>query len=343
MSGNDTSRRRPLNVVITGASAGVGRATVRCFAERDHANIGLIARGRGRLESAAEDVRSLGGSPLVLLCDVSDATAVDEAAQRMEEEFGPIDVWINCAMVTMLAPFEQIEPEEFRRITEVTYLGYVHGTLAALRRMRPRDHGVIVQVGSALAYRSIPLQSAYCGAKHAIVGFTDSIRSELIHDNSAVEISAVHLPAVNTPQFDWMRNRMPKRPQPLPPIYQPEVPADAIHHVAHHPRRELWVGRTAVMTIMGQKLAPELLDRELAEAAYPGQQTQEPAREGSDNLFDTVEGDYAAHGRFDDQATYFAPALTAAKHPSGTAVAGIAAIGGICLAAYLMSKRARRH
>lgn len=340
MSGHDMERR-PLNVVITGASAGVGRSTARCFAERDGANIGLIARGQGRLEKTAEEVRALGGTPLVLSCDVSDWAAVDEAARRMEQRFGPIDVWINCAMVTILAPFDRIEPEEFRRVTEVTYLGYVHGTLAALRRMRERDRGVIVQVGSALAYRSIPLQSAYCGAKHAIVGFTDSIRSELIHDGSGVEISAVHLPAVNTPQFDWMRNRMPNRPQPLPPIYQPEVPADAIHHVAHHPRRELWVGRTAVMTILAQKLAPELLDRKLAEAAYSGQQTGEPATEGSDNLFDTVKGDYAAHGRFDERATDFAPALTAAKHRSGAAVAGLAALGGLALAACLLASRNR--
>ena len=341
MNGNDTTQRRPLNVVITGASAGVGRATARCFAERDGANIGLIARGRGRLGSAAEDVRSLGGTPLVLPCDVSDWAAVEEAAHRMEQRFGPIDVWINCAMATMLAPFDRIEPEEFRRITEVTYLGYVHGTLAALRSMRPRDRGVIVQVGSALAYRSIPLQSAYCGAKHAIVGFTDSIRSELIHDGSAIQLSAVHLPAVNTPQFDWMRNRMPMRPQPLPPIYQPEVPADAIHHVAHNPRRELWVGRTAVMTIMAQKLAPELLDRKLAKAAYSGQQTQERAPERPDNLFDPVEGDHAAHGRFDDRASYQAPALTAAKHRPGAAAAGFAALGGLALAAWLLAGRDR--
>ncbi|SFG72907.1 Short-chain dehydrogenase [Palleronia marisminoris] len=341
MSAIETTEPRPLNVVITGASAGVGRATARCFAERDGANIGLIARGRGRLDSAAEDVRSRGGTPLVLPCDVSDWEAVDAAANRFEDQFGPIDVWINCAMVTMLAPFEQIEPAEFRRITEVTYLGYVHGTLAALRRMRPHDRGVIVQVGSALAYRSIPLQSAYCGAKHAIVGFTDSIRSELIHDGSVVQISAVHLPAVNTPQFDWMRNRMPNRPQPVPPIYQPEVPADAIHHVAHHPQRELWVGRSAVMTILGQKLAPELLDEKLADAAYSGQQTDERASERPDNLFDPVEGDYSAHGRFDDRATYHAPALAAAKQRPGPLVAGLAALGGVALAAYLLSGRGR--
>ena len=341
MSATEIKESRPLNVVITGASAGVGRATARCFAERDGANIGLIARGQRRLASAAEDVRSLGGTPLVLPCDVSNWEAVDAAATRFEEQFGPIDVWVNCAMVTMLAPFEKIEPEEFRRITEVTYLGYVHGTLAALRRMRPRDRGVIVQVGSALAYRSIPLQSAYCGAKHAIVGFTDSIRSELIHDGSAVKISAVHLPAVNTPQFDWMRNRMPNRPQPLPPIYQPEIPADAIHHVAHHPRRELWVGRSAVMTILGQKLAPELLDAKLADAAYSGQQTEDRTTEGPDNLFDPVEGAYSAHGRFDESASYHAPALTAAKQRSGTVVAGLAALGGVALAAYLFAGRDR--
>lgn len=251
-------------VVITGASAGVGRATARLFAERDGARIGLIARGRERLETAADEVRQSGGKALALPCDVADAAGVEQAAEKVERAFGPIDIWVNCAMATMMAPVGKMTPEEFRRVTEVTYLGSVHGTMSALHRMRQRDRGVIVQVGSALAYRSIPLQSAYCGAKHGIVGFLDSLRSELIHDKSHVRLSVVHLPAVNTPQFSWMRNRMPRRPQPVPPIFQPEVAADAIHFAAHHPRREFWVGRSSVQAIMAQRIAPGLLDRFLA-------------------------------------------------------------------------------
>ncbi len=329
-------------VVITGASAGVGRAVVRRFAEHDRARIGLIARGRERLDAAAAEVRALGGTPLVLPCDVADADAVEAAAGQAERELGPIDIWINCAMVTMIAPFVEMTPDEFRRITEVTYLGQVYGTMAALRRMKPRDHGTIVQVGSALAYRSIPLQSGYCGAKHGVVGFTDSIRSELIHDGSRVKICAAHLPAVNTPQFEWARNRMPNRPQPLPPIYQPEVPAEGIHFLAHNPRRELWIGRTAIMSILGQKVAPGYLDHMLARQAYAGQQTDEPAEDHADNLYDPVEGDYAAHGRFDSRATYSAPALTAAEHPGATA--GLLALGlGLLVGgAFLAARGARR-
>src|SRR5690606_38339713 len=303
----------------TGASAGVGRAVVRRFAELDRARIALIARGRERLESAADEVRSLGGEAVVLPCDVADAAAVEAAAERTERELGPIDIWINCAMATILAPFAKVTADEFRRVTEVTYLGYVHGTMSALKRMRARDRGTVVQVGSALAYRSIPLQSPYCGAKHAIVGFTDSIRSELIHDGSHVEICAAHLPAVNTPQFEWARNRLPKRAQPLPPIYQPEVAAEGIHHLAHNPRRELWIGRSAIMTILGQKVAPGVLDRMLATQAWSGQQTDEPETDRPDNLFEPAPGDYAAHGRFDERATYSAPMLKAAEHMGMTA------------------------
>lgn len=327
---------REPTVVVTGASAGVGRAVVRRFAELDRARIGLIARGRERLEAAAAEVRALGGTALELPCDVADAEAVENAASQVERELGPIDIWINCAMVTMIAPFVEMSADEFRRITEVTYLGQVHGTMAALRRMKPRDHGTIIQVGSALAYRSIPLQSGYCGAKHAVVGFTDSIRSELIHDGSNVKICAAHLPAVNTPQFEWARNRMPNRPQPLPPIYQPEVPAEGIHFLAHNPRRELWIGRTAIMTILGQKVAPGYLDHVLASKAYSGQQTDEPAEHRPDNLYEPVGGDYAAHGRFDSRATYYAPALTAAEHPGATAAVlalGLGLlVGGVLLA-----------
>ena len=312
--------------MITGASAGAGRAAVRRFAREDNARIGLIARGRERLEETAEEVRALGGTPMVLPGDVSDWEAVEGAAERFEREHGPIDIWINCAMVTMLGPFHEMDADEFRRITEVTYLGYVHGTMAALRRMRSRDKGVIVQVGSALAHRAIPLQSGYCGAKHAIVGFTDSIRSELIHDNSNVKITAVHMPALNTPQFDWARNRMPRKARPLAPIYQPEVAAEAIHFAAHHPRRDMWVGRSAVLTILGQKFAPAYLDRKLAESCYSGQQTTEPADDSPGNLFEPVEGDYAAHGRFDDEATNWSPALELTEHRGAVATGGLVAL-----------------
>lgn len=312
------------NVMITGASAGVGRALARRFAREDGACIGLIARGRERLEETAEEVRTLGGTPVVLPGDVADWAFVDGAAETMEREHGPIDVWVNCAMATMLSPFHEMEADEFRRVTEVTYLGCVHGTLAALRRMRGRDRGTIVQAGSALAYRSIPLQSAYCGAKSGIRAFTDSIRSELIHDSSNVQISVVHLPALNTPQFAWMRNRMPKRPQPLPPIYQPEVAAEAIHFCAHNPRREMWVGRSSIMTILGQKAAPALLDRMLASSGYTGQQTDEPASGGPDNLFEPAPGTHAAHGPFDDRATLWSPALEASEHRGAVGLGGLA-------------------
>ena len=326
-------------VVITGASAGVGRAVARRFA-RDGATIGLIARGQERLEATAQDVRQAGGRALVLPCDVSDADAVEAAAERMEREMGDIDIWINAAMVTMLAPFHRVKPEEFRRITDVTYLGCVHGTLAALRRMRERNRGHIVQVGSALAYRSIPLQSAYCGAKHAIVGFTDSIRCELIHDASEVEISVAHLPAVNTPQFIWMRNLMPRRPQPLPPIFQPEVAADGIHYLAHNPRRELWIGGSSWKAILGQKLAPWVMDRILAESAWDGQLTDAPAGDTPDNLFEPAEGDFGAHGPFDDRASARSPALQATELRAG--LAGALMLGGALAATIYFASRTRR-
>lgn len=330
---------RPV-VVVTGASAGVGRAVARLFAEEDGASIGLIARGRDRLEATAEEVRQRGGTPMVLPCDVADAAALDAAADAVERRFGPIDIWVNCAMATMLAPFLKMTPEEFRRVTDVTYLGSVHGVMTALRRMQKRDRGVIVQTGSALAYRSIPLQSAYCGAKHGVVGFIDSIRSELIHDGSRVRLSVVHLPAVNTPQFDWMRNRMPRRPQPVPPIFQPEVAADAIRFAAHHPRRELWVGRSSVKAILGQKVAPAYLDRMLARQGYGGQQTAEPAPHGRpDNLFDPVEGTHTARGRFSERAEDWSPALQAAKHPAAVASGALLALGA---AGLLLARRAAR-
>jgi short-subunit dehydrogenase len=289
-------------ISITGASAGVGRATARRFAERG-ARLGLMARGRDRLEAAAREVEALGGEALVLPLDVADAEAVDAAAERIEERFGPIDVWVNNAMATVFAPVSETTPEEFRRATEVTYLGCVWGTMAALRRMLARDRGTIVQVGSALAYRSIPLQAAYCGAKSAIRGFTESLRTELLHDGSGVHVTMVELPAHNTPQFSWSRAKMPRKPQPVPPIFQPEVAAEAILYAATHRRRELVVGWPAVKAIYGGKVVPGLLDRYLARNGYDAQQTDEPLegeREG--NLFEPVPGEFGAHGEFDDRS-----------------------------------------
>jgi NAD(P)-dependent dehydrogenase (short-subunit alcohol dehydrogenase family) len=289
-------------VAVTGASAGVGRATVRRFA-RDGARIGLIARGRERLEATAAEVEALGAQALVLPLDVADSDAVDDAAAQIEERFGPLDVWVNNAMATVFAPLRDITPEEFRRATEVTYLGTVWGTMAALRRMLPRDGGTIVQVGSALAHRSIPLQAPYCGAKHAVLGFTESLRTELLHEGSNVRVTMVQLPAHNTPQFDWGRAKLPRHPQPVPPIFQPEVAAEAIVYAAAHPRRELVVGWPAVKAVYGEKVAPGLLDRVLGRIGYDKQQTDEPLQgERAGNLFEPVSGEYSAHGSFDDQA-----------------------------------------
>ncbi len=297
--------KSPEVVVVTGASAGVGRAVVREFA-REGASLGLIARGRSRLEAARREVEEQGGKALVLPADVAEAAAIDQAAERVENELGPIDVWVNDAMTTIFAPFDRITAEEFKRATEVTYLGFVYGTMAALKRMKPRNHGTIVQVGSALAYRSIPLQSAYCGAKHAMVGFTDSLRSELIHDRSNIHQTVVHLPAMNTPQFTWCRTRLPRQPQPVPPIFQPEVAARAIVWAASHRRRELFVGWPTVKAIYGQDVVPGFSDRFLAKTAYGGQQTDDPVpAERPDNLFEPVDADFAAHGIFDRRARSF--------------------------------------
>lgn len=296
-----TGRKKEV-VVITGASAGVGRATVREFAKKG-ASIGLIARGQDGLQAARKEVEELGGRALVLPCDVADAAAVDAAAERVERELGPIDIWINNAMVSVFSPIKEMEPEEYRRVTEVTYLGAVYGTLAALKRMLPRDRGTILQVGSALAYRSIPLQSAYCGAKHAIVGFTDSLRCELIHDKSNVHVTIAHLPAVNTPQFEWSKSRMPRHPQPVPPIFQPEVIARGIYYAAHARRREFWIGFPTVMAIQGEKLVPGVADRYLGESGYDSQMTNEPVPPNRpNNLWKPLPGDHGAHGRFDAQA-----------------------------------------
>ena len=257
-------------VVITGSSAGVGRATARAFGARG-AWVGLLARGRDGLEAAAREVEQAGGRALAIPTDMADPEAVEAAAAEVERQLGPIDVWVNCAMATIFSPFDRISPDEYRRATEVTYLGFVYGTMAALKRMRPRNRGTIVQVGSALAYRAIPLQSAYCGAKFAIRGFTDSIRCELLHDNSAVHITMVQMPALNTPQFDWARDKLDRKPQPVPPIYQPEVAAEAIVFAAHARRREVWVGKSAIQAIVANKIIPGLLDRYLANFGYTSQ------------------------------------------------------------------------
>jgi NAD(P)-dependent dehydrogenase (short-subunit alcohol dehydrogenase family) len=291
-----------LVVAVTGASSGVGRATAHAFA-RQCATVGLIARSQEALAATAAEVEALGGRPVVLVCDVADAGAVEAAAGELDQH-GAIDVWVNNAMASVFAPTWEISPEEFRRVTEVTYLGVVHGTLSALARMRPRGSGVIVQVGSALAYRGIPLQGPYCACKHAIQGFTESLRCELMHEQSGVKVTMVQLPALNTPQFDTVRTRLPRHPQPVPPIYQPEVAARAITTAAHHPeRREWWVGASTAVTLLGNAVAPGLGDRFLARTGFASQQTDEPVKPGrADNLFEPVPGPGSTHGDFDENA-----------------------------------------
>jgi NAD(P)-dependent dehydrogenase (short-subunit alcohol dehydrogenase family) len=293
-----------LVVAITGASAGVGRATAIAFARRG-ARIGLLARGRAGLDGARRDVEAAGGRALVLPTDVAEAAQVEAAAAQVEQTLGPIDVWVNNAMASVFSPIKEMTPEEFERVTQVTYLGAVYGTLAALRRMLPRNRGSIIQVGSALAYRGIPLQAAYCGAKHALQGFCDSLRCELLHDDSAVRLTMVQLPAMNTPQFDWVRSRLPRRAQPVPPIYEPEVAANAIVWASEHDRREIYVGGPTVAAIVGNKLAPGVADWYLARTGFDSQQTGEPERpERPDNLFQPVDEqrDFGPHGRFVAQA-----------------------------------------
>ncbi|HJW55629.1 MAG TPA: SDR family oxidoreductase [Burkholderiaceae bacterium] len=288
--------------VITGASAGIGRAAAVEFG-RHGWRVALLARGVDGLTGAHREVEQAGGEAMVIPTDVADQAQVEAAAARIEREWGPIEVWVNDAMATIFCPALSITPEDFRRATEVTYLGAVWGTLAALKRMQPRNRGTIVQVGSALAYRSIPLQAPYCGAKSALRAFTDSLRSELIHDKSRVHLTMTHLSAFNTPQFDWGRSCMPNRPQPLGKIFQPELAARSIYWAATHRRRELWVGFPAVEAIIGTRIMPGFLDRKLAREAYDGQQTDEPAAAGRrDNLYQPVPGDHGARGRFDGRA-----------------------------------------
>src|SRR3954454_646613 len=319
-------------VVVTGSTSGIGRAIARRFA-RDGARIALLARGRDGLEGARRDIEQAGGSALLLPTDLADWDAVESAATAVEEAFGPIDIWINNAMTTVFAPFKDVDPDEFRRATEVTYLGTVWGTKAALNRMLPRDRGTIVIVGSALAYRGIPLQSAYCGAKHGVKGFFESLRTELRHDKSNVHLSMVQLPGVNTPQFLHGRSKMPKVPQPMPPYYQPEVAADAIHWAAHNKRRELYVGFPTVKTIVGNKVEPWLVEGGLAKGGYKGEQSDKPADPNRpDNLFSSPPGDPGAHGPYDGKARTSSIQTQIAKNRGAAALAAVLVITGSLVA-----------
>jgi NAD(P)-dependent dehydrogenase (short-subunit alcohol dehydrogenase family) len=322
--------QQPEVVVITGASAGVGRATARKFA-RHGARIGLLARGIDGLEAARKEVEELGSQALVVPTDVANADQVEAAAAQIETELGAIDIWINNAMTSVFSPIKEMTPEEFRRVTEVTYLGCVYGTLAALKRMLPRNRGVIVQVGSALAYRGIPLQAAYCAAKHAIQGFCDSLRCELIHDKTAVRVTMLQMPALNTPQFGWVKSRLPRKAQPVPPIFQPEVAAEAIYFGARSPRREFYVGLPSVKAIVANKIVPGVLDHFLARTGYDSQQydgAEDPNRPS--NLWEPVPGDHGAHGAFDARAKNWSPELWTSEHRSWLAIGAVAlAVSGL--------------
>src|SRR6185312_4807250 len=323
-------------VVVTGASGGIGRATARAFGARG-AQVGLVARGEKGLAAAARDVEAAGGKACAIPTDVADPAQCEAAADEVERAFGPIDVWVNVAFTSVFSRFSEISPEEFRRVTEVSYLGYVYATMAALRRMKPRDAGTVVQVGSALAYRGIPLQSAYCGAKHAIQGFNESLRCELLHEKSNVRVTMVQMPAVNTPQFSWVLSRLPNQAQPVPPIYQPEVAARAVVFAADHPRRrEYWVGGSTVGTLAANAIAPGILDRYLARTGFDSQQTDDPRPpEQPANLWQPADGsdgrDFGAHGIFDDQSTGSSAQLWASQHHGvlgSVATAALATVAG---------------
>jgi len=329
-------------VVVTGAGAGLGRAVARAFASRG-ARLGLLSRGQDALDGARKDVESLGGQAVAVATDVADADEVDTAATTVEETLGPIDVWINNAMTSVFAPFTEIAPDEFERVTDVTYHGYVNGTRAALHRMLPRDSGTIVQVGSALAYRGIPLQSAYCAAKHAIKGFTESVRCELLHEHSGVRLTMVQMPALNTPQFDWVLTRLPKRPQPVPPIYQPELGAQAVVHAALHPRREMWVGGSTMATITAERIAPALLDRYLGRTGFEAQQTDDDLDPSAPaNLWAPVPNDPGPHGGFDRVAHDTSPALWLSRNRGWVVAAAVAALlSAVRGGARVLRRRAR--
>jgi NADP-dependent 3-hydroxy acid dehydrogenase YdfG len=337
---NDRTSHSDQVVAVTGASAGIGRACAIAFGARG-AKVALLARGTAGLESAAEEVRAAGGRPLVVPVDVADAEQVTEAVDTVERELGPVDVWVNVAFTSVFAPFDQIRPEEYRHVTEVAYLGYVYATMAVLPRMKRRGAGTIVQVGSALAYRGIPLQTAYCGAKHAIQGFHEALRCELLHEKSPVRVTMVQMPAVNTPQFTWVRSRLPHTPQPVPPIYEPHVAADAVVHAADHPqRREYWVGGSTAGTLAANAVAPGLLDRYLARTGFASQQTDEPSDpDRPDNLWQPVDADrdHGTRGPFDSRSTDRSPQLWASQHHGV-----LGAVGGVVLGAVLLGVTARR-
>ncbi len=331
-------------IVITGASAGIGRAVAQLYGERGD-RVGLLARGQAGLEAAVKDVEHAGGTALAVPTDVARYDQVSEAARLVEESLGPIDVWINVAFTSVFAPFSEIAPDEFRRVTEVSYLGYVHGTRVALDLMKPRDRGTIVQVGSALGLRSIPLQSAYCGAKHAINGFTSSVRTELMHEGSDVRVTVVQMPAVNTPQFSWVLSRLPNHPQPVPPIYLPELAARGVLFAADHPRRkQFWVGGSTAATVLANKFAAPLLDRYLARTGFKSQQTGEAAHDRPANLWEPVDGeggrDYGANGEFDNRSHHVSAEMWMSHHARTMTALGGAAAGA---AAVLASKLLARH
>lgn len=328
--GNDN-----LVVVVTGASAGLGRAIAHGYAKRG-CWLGLIARNPEALEAAKEECEELGGRAIIIPTDVSDAEAVDAAASKVEEELGPIDVWVNDAMVSVFSPVKEMEPSDYKRVTDVLYLGFVHGTLAALKRMLRRDRGTIIQIGSALSYRSIPLQSAYCAAKHAINGFTDSLRCELHHDNSNVKITTVQMPAMNTIQFDWVKNRMPHMTQPVPPIFEPELAAKVVvaAGLAKNPRREYWVGTPTVMAIIGQKFIPGLLDRYLGKTGYKSQQILDQPQDPNapNNLYHYLPGKWSARGKFADRSSRTSTEIFLSLHRNWMLLGALGlAAGGVIL------------